>query len=333
MSETSIFDMMFAPPRPSLDARLDVALPEDPVEFHRVVRRWLELGVETLAAHKVASLLAAPELPSKSLSRHLGAFGEPGTPWCSLVVHTDTASGGWGGSLRAWTPKNWENFLSRDLAKFPRGVEVKFSELDEHGDTGAGDYVHLEVHRDEDMTEWTSLMAHREPLPEVEDRDALALLWLDFLTRVATELAGYVRFGCIGEDLTTQPTTPLEQALRHVGGEALAQGRLRGYSWVTILGSAALERVGGVGELQRSGAFHEVTDLGSGTVLVRATPHPSQYDDEAVAKVFRALAPALPAGEPWKDGSGFGPEHQARIPPDYRKLVWADAASVPPAER
>lgn len=83
-----------------------------------------------------------------------------------------------------------------------------------------------------------------------------------------------------------------------------------------MLGEAALERVGGVAALERSGAFEEIRDLGGGAVVVRATPYPSQYDAGAVEKVFRALATALPVGEP---------RPRTR---DYRKLVWADAASA-----
>lgn len=318
MSGRSMFDRMYDPPPPSLNVRLDVVLPEDPAEFQRAARLWLERGVELLAPHKVASLRAAPELPGKSLTRHLGSFGEPGTPWGSLVVHTDTPSGGIGigGSLRAWTQKNWDSFIARDLAKLPRGVEAKFSQLDKGGHPGGGEFVHLRVERETEVDGWTSMMAHRQPLPEVGARDELALVWFEFLTTIAAELNPYVRFGCIGEDLTIDPTVPLENALRRPPGLPLREGRLRGYSWVTVLGEAALERVGGVAALERSGAFYEVRDLGGGAVVVRATPYPSQYDAEAVEKVFRALAAALPVGEPRPDKR------------DYRRLVWADAASV-----
>ncbi|WP_370288839.1 type VI immunity family protein [Nocardioides sp.] len=313
-----MFDRMYDPPPPSLNVRLDVVLPENPAEFQRAAGLWLEHGVELLAAHKVASLKAAPELPSKSLTRHLGSFGEPGTPWGSLVVHTDTPSGGIGigGSLRAWTQKNWDSFIARDLAKLPRGVEAKFSQLDKGGHPGGGEFVHLRVERETEVDGWTSMMAHRQPLPDVGARDELALVWFEFLTTIVAELGPYVRFGCIGEDLTIDPTVPLEEAFRRWAGFCLHEGRLRGYSWVTVLGEAALERVGGVAALERSGAFDEVRDLGGGAVVVRATPYPSQYDAEAVEKVFRALAAALPVGEPRPDTR------------DYRKLVWADAASV-----
>lgn len=39
-------------------------------------------------------------------------------------------------------------------------------------------------------------------------------------------------------------------------------------------------------------------EVGRGGVLLRATDGIEQYDDEAMARVFRALAPALPSGRP-----------------------------------
>ncbi len=75
---------------------------------------------------------------------------------------------------------------------------------------------------------------------------------------------------------------------------------LRGYSWVTVCPPNVVERLGGAEALEASGAFVEVRPLGYGAVLLRATERFEQYDDAAMARVFHALAPALPPGKPKK---------------------------------
>lgn len=307
-----MYDWMLPPE--SLHARLDVELPDDPAELERITRLWLELATERLAGEALDALLAAPELTSKSLSRHQGAFGDPGTPWGSLVIEAENRTRST--SLYAWTPDNFRKFLDRRLADRPRRAEVKFSRLDKWGHPGSGTFIHLAVERERFVPGWVTFYAHRQPVPDPAERDALAPLWLDFLTDAIRAIDVPVGFGCLGDDLTTAPATPLEAALRLWPGSPLQDGRLRGYAWVTVLGPSTMGCVGGVEALQESGAFDDVTAIGDGTVLVRATPVLSGYDDAAVERVFSALASALPAGEP------------IRSTALRSKLAYIDAASV-----
>ncbi len=94
--------------------------------------------------------------------------------------------------------------------------------------------------------------------------------------------------------------TSLEGALGRPLDICLAESPevLRGYGWLTSIPEQALEKVGGVDVLRRSGVFVDVTPVpGKGAVL-QATDRFSQYDEAAAERVFGAVACALPAGMP-----------------------------------
>ena len=81
---------------------------------------------------------------------------------------------------------------------------------------------------------------------------------------------------------------------------------MRGYSWITICPQEIGDRLGGEEALRATGAFCEVSSLRAGGYWLLATPTYLEYDMEAATRVFRALAPALPAGMPmdpsqWSD--------------------------------
>lgn len=91
-----------------------------------------------------------------------------------------------------------------------------------------------------------------------------------------------------------------------------------GYSWVTVCPPAVVERLGGYDGLVASGAFVEVRRLSYGAALLRATELLEQYDDEAMHRVCRTLAPALPPGKPKRL-----PDDGGRYPP---RIVYEDAS-------
>ncbi|MFI7067415.1 hypothetical protein ACIBL3_40925 [Kribbella sp. NPDC050124] len=93
---------------------------------------------------------------------------------------------------------------------------------------------------------------------------------------------------------------------------------LRGYSWVTVCPPALVGRLGGYEALEATGAFAEVRRLDYGAALLRATDRLEQYDDDAIRRVFHALAPVLPRGKPRQS-----PIYDNRVPP---RLVYEDPA-------
>ncbi|WP_132287055.1 hypothetical protein [Kribbella sp. VKM Ac-2568] len=125
-------------------------------------------------------------------------------------------------------------------------------------------------------------------------------------------------FGNIASD-NSGSLTALEALLRRQRRDALAQSEavLRGYSWVTVCPSALVKRLGGSSALEASGAFVEVRSLRSGALL-KATETFEEYDDEAVMRVFKSLAPVLPVGVPHKPPA---PSTRRRI-----RLVYEDAS-------
>lgn len=91
---------------------------------------------------------------------------------------------------------------------------------------------------------------------------------------------------------------------------------LRGYGLATVVPAELVDRLGGVRELADTGAFVRVEPLRAGGVVLQATATLPQYDDEAMRRVFRALAPVLPPGTP-------------RPVPGYEdvRVVYEDAAA------
>ncbi|MFJ3225379.1 hypothetical protein ACIPJS_18780 [Streptomyces sp. NPDC086783] len=79
---------------------------------------------------------------------------------------------------------------------------------------------------------------------------------------------------------------------------------LRGYSWITGVPGELAARLGRAPRLTASGAFHAVRELRGGGLLLQATRTLAGYDDGAVRRVFRALAPVLPPGIPQDDPPG-----------------------------
>jgi len=107
-------------------------------------------------------------------------------------------------------------------------------------------------------------------------------------------------------------------------GKSASRQVLRGYDWLTICPQELADRVGGAAGLAASGAFHEVAQLAGGGVWLLATADYRDYDEETMDRVFRALAPLLPAGLPV-----LANPRRAQQGRDYR-IVYQDASTISP---
>jgi hypothetical protein len=76
---------------------------------------------------------------------------------------------------------------------------------------------------------------------------------------------------------------------------------LRGYSWITVCPEELSQRLGGPSALAAGGAFSRVVPLAAGGVVLQATATLADFTDDALRRVFRALAPVLPPGLPQYD--------------------------------
>jgi hypothetical protein len=299
-----------------LHAEIDIRTPEDPPLLARIARRWLEAGLRALAVDQVQALLDAPPLTTRSLSRHRGAYGEPGTPWGTLAVTPDNRRHQI--SVHAWTPVTWERFLAAAGTNF-RELSVELSELSEHGTDGGAELVKLTVRRNHPGYQgWTRLEALLTPRPADDARwEQTAQQWATFLTQQAEQLEVPPAGGFLADDTGGDFRTPFEHAVDLVPEEVLGTDLLRGYSWVTLLQAGALTRLGGEEAVRASGAFTDVRPLPAGGYVVRATNRLADYDDAAVRRVFEAVAAALWPGLPRRPEL----EREAR-------LVYQDATDV-----
>ncbi|RZT06328.1 hypothetical protein EV649_8211 [Kribbella sp. VKM Ac-2569] len=141
----------------------------------------------------------------------------------------------------------------------------------------------------------------------------------DLLTFIA-EFADKARasFGNITDD-NEYSRTSLEVFLPRLIDDGVRESGsvLRGYSWVTVCPPALVERLGGFAALNNTGAFYEVRPLAYGAALLRSTDRLEHYDQPAMLRVFEALAPVLPQGQPRKL-----PVFEGQVTP---RLVYADA--------
>jgi hypothetical protein len=137
--------------------------------------------------------------------------------------------------------------------------------------------------------------------------------WVDFLA--ATLDQANPAFGIVTADNVVNATA-VDVVLDRRYKRSLDDSRrfLRGYGFATVVPAELVDRLGGVRELADTGAFVRVQSLRAGGVVLQATATLSQYDDEAMRRVFRALAPVLPAGMP-------------RLVPGYEhvRVVYEDA--------
>jgi len=194
--------------------------------------------------------------------------------------------------------KNW-SALVEELRSHPFYACVGFHEPSVDEDEWADDYGRVgSQHRGRDGTH-TELSAFLPGGDLIADPVFCAGL-LDF---VATALHGANPVFARVDHLNVHDKPDLEVALRRSRRKYLGEARtyLRGYSWVTGVPAELAARLGGAQRLAATGAFHTVRELRGGGLLLQATETLAGYDDQAMYRVFRALAPVLPPGIPGAD--------------------------------
>jgi hypothetical protein len=283
---------------------LDYLLPGGSAEVGPRVVDWFTAAVERLAGEFLAEL-PATGLPSKGLRDPTGGpFGPVGSQWCSLLV-IGQGERRLSKSLRAWSPKNWERFLSQ-AADVSVEMSVKFSTLNRFGHAGTPSLtISAYRPRPKEARQWLRLdatyvvgrLGETPPIP-----DAVPEAWREFLLTQAEQWPAV--FGFLADDAISAGTrTPLEAARATFPDDTLplSDSQVRGYSWVTVTSAGVLQRLGGIEAVRKSGAFVDAIELPSGGAMLQATPQLSEYEGDAVRKVFEALAPVLPEKAPWPD--------------------------------
>lgn len=183
--------------------------------------------------------------------------------------------------------------------------------------------VHLSCNSEVEARPWALFvvsMTYRSQVDSVAPAESQRVL-TDFVADFAER--GSATFANIASD-NSAGRTALETFLprRRTVGMMESPLRARGYSWVTVISAEQVQRLGGMTVLEATGAFVEVRPLRYGGALLRATELFEDYDDEAMGRLFRVLAPVLPPGRPRKLPTYAG----LPVP----RLVYEDAAAHQP---
>lgn len=187
----------------------------------------------------------------------------------------------------------WEQF-EEGLAMFPWAADITFlsyrGELCELGRTSS-------YHTLGDGSIWRASASVSADAPD--DAESCAAL-VDFL-HAALDTSNPT-FGRI-EWRNFNELTNLDAVLRRKKRTSRRESRrfLRGYAWATVCPAELAARLGGAAALENSRAFHRVLPLRAGGVLLQASDTLAGYTDQVMERVFEALAPVLPQGEPHPD--------------------------------
>jgi hypothetical protein len=189
--------------------------------------------------------------------------------------------------------ETWKQF-EEGLAMFPWAADIMFlsyrGELSELGRTSS-------YHALGEGSMWRASASVGVDAPD--DAESCAGL-VDFLHAALD--ASNPAFGRI-EWRNFNELTNLDAVLRRKKRTSLRESRqfLRGYAWATVCPAELAARLGGAAALESSGAFHRVVPLRAGGVLLQASETLGGYTDQVMERVFEALAPVLPPGEPRPD--------------------------------
>jgi hypothetical protein len=252
---------------------------------------WMESALHDALPECSASLSSDQRLIPPNRRERYGPWGEPYALWVSMITQPEPLARK---RVSTYSRSSWKKFLDK-LDAIPHRVELDMVTLDAKGHpTRASARIGVEHVRDKPGWLHFELHATESLYPWRGRRDAQEL-WVSFLRRQA-ELHGST-FGNLTND-NSRERTALEADLGAWSEDTIPMSRetLRGYSWVTICAKEIVERLGGVQVLRAANAFTEIIELVHGSFLLRATPTFDEYDEVAIEKVFRAVAPVLIAG-------------------------------------
>ncbi|NEA31693.1 hypothetical protein [Streptomyces sp. SID13031] len=141
--------------------------------------------------------------------------------------------------------------------------------------------------------------------------------WMSFLADCVGSRS--VDYGQVVLDGNINHSTSLDAGLGRTFITSIKESAkfLRGYGWITLCPKVLADRLGGGAGLEASGAFVAVRTLDSGDVLMLATAIPREFDQEALRRVWRAVAPVLPPGLP-----------EVTVGYEHNEVIYEDAADV-----
>jgi hypothetical protein len=230
---------------------------------------------------------------------------------------------------KAFDAKVWP-WLRQRFAEEPQRADLEFwLAAGPDPDSPNAWYPSLYAHRSPESPGWLRVGAYVAESVLVDETHGVEAqqLWLGILRSFAERFNpgfgqieyGYDTRGTTGLEYSFPPDVELEE---RVADYTVKDCRryLRGYSWLTVVPAELAERLGGVDQLHRSGAFADVEVLPHGGVWLLATKDYREYGTTQYTQVFRALAPVLRPGKPVSKAHHTDPKPQ--------RVVFEDAAGT-----
>jgi hypothetical protein len=268
-----------------------------------VTRRWFEAGGPLFGGPLWSRLMARSTPPGDVSSRWASG---PGDVWAECAV-----SFGWDQPWGGYTPQRWNELLA---AAHGPSLALAFTvyELAVVAGLSTPGFPRLSLsarYVDAANPTWWALKAQAScdlltaGGPGDEDR------FLSFIREIAE--AGNPTYGEVGYSNVSHVdyATAYEHKMGLPPWQTVhkSRRRLRGYSWLTIIGARLGDDLGGMDALRAAGAFAEVDRLPGGSYWLLATPRFADYGIDQAVAVQQVLAPALWPGVPTPDVEGEAP--------------------------
>lgn len=245
--------------------------------FAQVARTWCDEGL--------ARLLPDPD----------ERLGDGGPRFSTAVVVLPTLTA----RVRSatYTPRRWSAVLA-GLGRRPAEAGLMIFDkraLDEEAEEP--ERGRLSVRSATMDGRWAMLLAQAGADGEAATDPDWYERWFDFVADTLDR--ANPAFGVVSDDFLVDATA-LDIALERSYEESFDDSRrqLRGYGFITVVPAELVDRLGGLPGLAGSGAFVRVRPLAAGGAVLQATATLPQFDDQALRRVFQALAPVLPSGTP-----------------------------------
>ncbi|MEU5094894.1 hypothetical protein [Streptomyces sp. NPDC020996] len=259
--------------------------------------QWLTDGVRQIGGERVLLSAGQGRISSKGFTsvpamRPRGDFSRWSYVWVAPQDTLDVLYNPYTSDVLPW--------IRRVIEDRPESISVesgKFVELGEIGDTD----IFASVVFEEELPEYVKLLVY----PDEAD-----LLAAETAQRVQDRLVQSVRWACERYNVVfghvsyrhALGMTELERFLRGEDGSPISntprwRSQLRGYSWLMVISSDIAHLLGGVETLRDSRAFHSISTLPNGSLLLQATPTFREYRGPAVEKVYDAVRKVLVTGE------------------------------------
>jgi hypothetical protein len=288
----------------------------DSQEFGRHALQWVIGGARALSGQMLTRVSQDASVPKGRLVG--GVQGPPGAEWGFVSIERMGKNG-----LRRNGKVVEESAVAWAEKEAHKGIAGMALGLTLLGPSGYPEtrVIRFEAHRLEGSDHWCRVSIEA---PESRFQDGAAQrAWLGFLRDFCDEVDP--SYGQISGEYSAPYVTALEAFTGPpwtLYREGIARSRtvLRGYDWLTVVAAELADRLGGANALRSGGAFAQVEQLRSGGVWLLATGDYTDYTDDRVEAVWRALAPVLLKGTPSRD--------RAEREESPVRLVFRDAAEV-----